>query len=119
MRDSGTNPCRPVKRAAIRTPGPSGIVAVMRRTVGIVALVGLSTAVTAPAQAGGPADQEITATVETPSLFDDEADDPAIWINRADRARSRVTCTAKNGGLRVYDLAGREVQLIAPPADGR
>ncbi|GIM92892.1 phytase [Paractinoplanes toevensis] len=97
----------------------------MRRTVGIVALVALSTVVAAPAQAGGPADQEITATVETPALFDDEAggdadaDDPAIWINRADRARSRVIGTAKNGGLRVYDLAGREAQSIAPPADGR
>ncbi|GIF26994.1 3-phytase [Actinoplanes tereljensis] len=97
----------------------------MRRTVGIVALVALSSVVAAPAQAGAKADREITATVETPALFDDEAggdadaDDPAIWINRADRAKSRVIGTAKNGGLRVYDLAGREVQSIAPPADGR
>jgi 3-phytase len=30
-----------------------------------------------------------------------------------------VIGTAKNGGLRVYDLSGREVQAIAPPADGR
>jgi 3-phytase len=30
-----------------------------------------------------------------------------------------VIGTAKNGGLRVYDLAGREVQAIATPADGR
>ena len=62
----------------------------MRRTAGIVALVALSTAVAAPAQAGGkPGDgvlQEITATVETPALFDDEAggdadaDDPAPMI---------------------------------------
>ena len=80
-----------------------------------------------PAQAGGPHEhlREIAATAETPALFDDaaggdaDADDPAIWINRADKARSRVIGTAKNGGLRVYDLAGREVQSIAPPADGR
>ncbi|MGK5680080.1 phytase [Actinoplanes sp. URMC 104] len=101
----------------------------MRRTAGIVALVALSTAVAAPAQAGGkPGDgvpQEVTATVETPALFDDEAggdadaDDPAIWVNRADKARSRVIGTAKNGGLRVYDLAGREVQSILPPEGGR
>jgi 3-phytase len=101
----------------------------MRRTAGIVVLVALTTAVAAPAQAGGkPADEskrEITAIVETPALFDDaaggdaDADDPAIWVNRADRSRSRVIGTAKNGGLRVYDLAGREVQSILPPEGGR
>jgi 3-phytase len=97
----------------------------MRRTAGIVALVALSTVVAAPAQAGGKNNREITANVETPALFDDEAggdadaDDPAIWVNRIDKAKSRVIGTAKNGGLRVYDLTGREVQSIAPPADGR
>ncbi|GID29997.1 3-phytase [Paractinoplanes brasiliensis] len=101
----------------------------MRRTVGIVALVALSTAVAAPAQAGErPSEmqlREITASVETPALFDDaaggdaDADDPAIWVNRADKSRSRVIGTAKNGGLRVYDLAGREVQTIQPPEGGR
>ncbi|GAB2614464.1 hydrolase [Paractinoplanes abujensis] len=101
----------------------------MRRTVGIVALVALSTAVAAPAQAGErPSEsqlREITASVETPALFDDEAggdadaDDPAIWVNRTDKSRSRVIGTAKNGGLRVYDLAGREVQSIQPPEGGR
>jgi len=92
-------------------------------------LVALSTAVAAPAHAGGRPGasllQEITATVETPALFDDkaggdaDADDPAIWVNRADKSRSRVIGTAKNGGLRVYDLAGREVQSILPPEGGR
>lgn len=82
-----------------------------------------------PARAGGPSGDgplvEITAAVETPALFDDEAggdadaDDPAIWVNRADKSRSRVIGTAKNGGLRVYDLAGREVQSILPPEGGR
>ncbi|HET6483261.1 MAG TPA: phytase [Actinoplanes sp.] len=89
----------------------------------------MSTAVAAPAHAGGRPGasllQEITATVETPALFDDkaggdaDADDPAIWVNRADKSRSRVIGTAKNGGLRVYDLAGREVQSILPPEGGR
>ena len=92
-------------------------------------MVALSTAVAAPAHAGGRPGasllQEITATVETPALFDDkaggdaDADDPAIWVNRADKSRSRVIGTAKNGGLRVYDLAGREVQSILPPEGGR
>ncbi len=98
----------------------------MRRTAGIVVLVALSTVVAAPAQATGqPAILEVTARVETPALFDDEAggeadaDDPAIWINQANRAQSRIIGTAKNGGLRVYDLQGREVQSIAPPPGGR
>ncbi|MEV4510225.1 phytase [Dactylosporangium sp. NPDC049525] len=67
----------------------------------------------------------VTPAVETPPLYDDEAggdanaDDPAIWINERDRGASRVIATAKNGGLRVYDLAGRERQAIAtPPAPG-
>jgi 3-phytase len=67
----------------------------------------------------------VTARVETPALHDDEAggdadaDDPAIWVHPTDRRRSRVVATAKNGGLRVYDLAGREVQSFAtPPAPG-
>ncbi len=67
----------------------------------------------------------VTPVVETPPLYDDEAggdadaDDPAIWVNERDRGASRVIATAKNGGLRVYDLAGRERQAIAtPPAPG-
>jgi 3-phytase len=100
----------------------------MRRTAGIVALVALSTVVAAPAQAGtrrAGEVQEITAQAETAALFDDEdggdadADDPAIWINQNDRSKSRVIGTAKNGGLRVYDLTGREVQSISPPEGGR
>jgi 3-phytase len=65
---------------------------------------------------------EVTATVETPALFDDEeggdadADDPAIWVNGSNAAASLVLGTVKNAGLRVYDLAGAEVQAFAPPA---
>ncbi|HEU4423534.1 MAG TPA: phytase [Pilimelia sp.] len=69
--------------------------------------------------------REVIAMVETPPLFDDEAggdadaDDPAIWVHPHDRTRSLVLVTAKNGGLRVYDLRGRERQAIAtPPAPG-
>ncbi|MEU0557223.1 phytase [Dactylosporangium sp. NPDC006015] len=72
-----------------------------------------------------PSLKTVTAAVETPPLYDDEAggdanaDDPAIWVNERDRGASRVLATAKNGGLRVYDLAGRERQAIAtPPAPG-
>jgi 3-phytase len=101
----------------------------MRRTL---TLILAATAVALPtaggsAQATGrqPGDRQVTARVETPALFDDEAggdadaDDPAIWVHPRDRARSLVIGTAKNGGLRVYDLTGREIQAIATPAGGR
>ncbi|MFF5445786.1 phytase [Streptomyces sp. NPDC012888] len=64
----------------------------------------------------------VTAVAETPALHDDEAggnadaDDPAIWRNPADPARSLVVATAKEGGLRVYDLRARQVQSVAAPA---
>lgn len=95
----------------------------MRLGAGVVAVVALAGGgvLAAPAVA---ADRErrVVASVETPALFDDEAggeadaDDPAIWVHPSDRSRSLVVGTAKNGGLRVYDLRGREVQSIAAPA---
>ncbi|MEV0902695.1 phytase [Actinoplanes sp. NPDC049802] len=98
----------------------------MQRTTGLAALVALTTlAAGAPAYAADRPLRKISAAVETPALFDDEAggdadaDDPAIWINAADRSRSLVIGTAKNGGLRVYDLKGREIQAIATPEGGR
>ncbi|OKK16321.1 hydrolase [Streptomyces sp. CB00455] len=67
----------------------------------------------------------VTATTETPSLFDDKAggnanaDDPAIWRNDRDPDASLVIATAKQGGLRVYDLDGHEVQALPAPAAPR
>jgi 3-phytase len=72
----------------------------MRRTVGIVALVAVTTVVAAPAYAADRPPAEITAAVEAQAPV---ADQPAILINGA-------------GGLRVHDRAGREVQSIATPA---
>ncbi|MGA5194255.1 phytase [Streptomyces exfoliatus] len=67
----------------------------------------------------------VTPRAETPVLHDDDAggnadaDDPAIWRNAAAPGRSLVIATAKEGGLRVYDLEARPVQSIAaPPAVG-
>lgn len=85
-----------------------------------VAVVTLLTVAPAPAHAAGT--RVVTARAETPSLFDDaaggdaDADDPAIWVDRRRPGRSVVIGTAKNAGLRVYDLGGREVQAIRPPA---
>ncbi|MEU2491596.1 phytase [Streptomyces sp. NPDC007883] len=67
----------------------------------------------------------VTPAAEAPTLYDDEAgghanaDDPAIWRNAADPGRSLVIATAKEGGLRVYDLDARPVQSIAAPGPGR
>jgi len=58
--------------------------------------------------------------VETrPPLLDDEvedadADDPAIYVHPTDAASSLVITAVKNGGLRVYDLAGELVQTVNP-----
>ena len=97
-------------------------------------LLALLAPVTAPASAVavGGAGQHRTATVttsvETPPLYDDEAggsasgDDPAIWVHPDDSERSIVVVTAKEGGLRVYDVAATELQSVAaapaPRADG-
>lgn len=91
----------------------------MRR---IIALA-LTSAVLLSGTPAAATEAEITANAETPALFDDDAggdadaDDPAIWVHPWNRSRSRIIGTAKNGGLRVYDLAGREVQSI-PTGDG-
>ncbi|MFE3325674.1 phytase [Streptomyces sp. NPDC059176] len=67
----------------------------------------------------------IAPRAETATLYDDEAggnanaDDPAIWRNAADPDRSLVIATAKEGGLRVYDLAARQVQSLPAPAPPR
>ncbi|MBB3220150.1 phytase [Pseudoduganella umbonata] len=42
----------------------------------------------------------------------DAADDPAIWQHPADPAASRVLGTNKKQGLLVYDLQGRQRQLL-------
>jgi 3-phytase len=42
----------------------------------------------------------------------DAADDPAIWANPADPARSAIIGTDKLGGLAVYDLAGAQLQYL-------
>jgi 3-phytase len=70
----------------------------------------------------------VTTDNETPVLYDDDeggnasGDDPAIWVHPTHSSESIVIVTAKEGGLRVYDLDGDEVASIpatpAPRADG-
>ncbi|MEU6994520.1 phytase [Streptomyces sp. NPDC046465] len=98
-----------------------------RRTIGSVVLAlttalaaSSGTAAAAPAVAADPLPGIIPRS-ETPVLHDDDAggnadaDDPAIWRNAADPARSLVIATAKEGGLRAYDLDAHPVQSVAAP----
>ncbi len=58
----------------------------------------------------------VLAVRETPAVGspvdEDAADDPAIWIDRADPSQSRIIGTDKKGGLYVYDLQAREIQFV-------
>ena len=75
-----------------------------------------------------PPSAVVTTDNETPVLYDDDeggnasGDDPAIWVHPSDSDDSIVIVTAKEGGLRVYDLDSTEVQSLsatpAPRADG-
>jgi 3-phytase len=61
---------------------------------------------------------EVSATVETDPVphKGDAADDPAIWVHPTDRSQSTIIGADKEGGLAVYDLAGKQLQYRA---DGR
>ncbi|MBL8521756.1 MAG: phytase [Betaproteobacteria bacterium] len=52
---------------------------------------------------------------------DADMDDPAIWIHpdRRQANKSLVVATAKRGGMRVYDLTGRTVQVIDATRDSK
>jgi 3-phytase len=64
-----------------------------------------------------PADKfdTVAATVETEPVKrgGDAADDPAIWIHPTNPELSTIIATDKQGGLVVYDLAGKELQYVA------
>src|SRR5215210_7900730 len=57
---------------------------------------------------------EVTAKGETdPVPPGGDADDPAIWLNPDDPAKSTIIGTDKLGGLAVYDLGGNQIQYLA------
>ncbi|MFC5824023.1 phytase [Nonomuraea insulae] len=74
---------------------------------------------------GAPSVGTVTASAETPPLYDDDAgghangDDPAIWVHPAHPGTSVVITTAKEGGLYAYSLTGAQLQHIpAQPPPG-
>ncbi|KRB92514.1 hypothetical protein ASE26_06005 [Duganella sp. Root198D2] len=56
----------------------------------------------------------VQAQVQTENMprMGDAADDPAIWIDRQHPAEGRVLGTNKKQGLHVYDLQGRQLQML-------
>lgn len=89
----------------------------MTRTWGaLMGAIGAAVLATANAPAALAEIAGIAPGLETPNLGEEngdaDADDPAFWINPADAARSLVITAVKNGGMRVYDLQGQEVQAI-------
>jgi myo-inositol-hexaphosphate 3-phosphohydrolase len=60
---------------------------------------------------------EVPAKAETDPVAtqDDAADDPAIWRNAADPAKSLVIGTDKRAGIHVYNLAGKKLSFTPSP----
>jgi myo-inositol-hexaphosphate 3-phosphohydrolase len=85
-----------------------------------IALLGTATSVLA---ADAWVVNEVAPTLQTPALtaedHDANADDPSIYVDAADSARSFVATAAKEGGIRVYGLDGKLRQSILCVEDGR
>ncbi|WEK03554.1 MAG: phytase [Candidatus Devosia phytovorans] len=66
---------------------------------------------------------DVAPTLQTPILTEEDADadadDPTIYVNADDAAKSLVVTAVKNGGIRVYGLDGALIQTILPAEDGR
>ncbi|MFZ6780636.1 phytase [Undibacterium sp. Ji83W] len=55
---------------------------------------------------------EPTVQTDTVARHGDAADDPAIWVHPKDARLSRVLGTNKKQGLLVYDMQGKQTQLL-------
>jgi 3-phytase len=85
----------------------------IRRTLLLLfAIVGVSCA------QGATAENTLVQPVRSTAAVAADADDPAIWINRADPSRSLILGTNKvaapGGALYVFNLDGRVRQVVAP-----
>ncbi|MBL8524992.1 MAG: phytase [Betaproteobacteria bacterium] len=88
----------------------------LNRILAVAAMVLVPAAhAVAPAKLG-----TATPTVQVAAESGDaDMDDPAIWIHpdKSKAGKSLVVATAKRGGMRVYNLAGRTLQSLVPPVD--
>jgi 3-phytase len=89
--------------------GRSGMPAVS--ALAIIASLALSACASGPAQVAAPTVQATGETDPVPGRGD-AADDPAIWVNRANPAESLVIGTDKKRGLNVYGLDGALRQTL-------
>ena len=82
------------------------------------AAIALAALAAAPATAGDAETRPIEAVRETAPVASpgDAADDPAVWRNPIEPAKSLIVATDKEWGLHVYDLSGA---LLASTAAGR
>lgn len=71
-------------------------------------------AASAPSGAAGSAPAIVLPRAQTEPMarLGDAADDPAIWVHPTDPAASRVLGTNKKQGLLVYDMQGKQTQLL-------
>ena len=76
-------------------------------------LAGCATPVASPPLENVPV--PAVAETEPVASADDAADDPAIWRNPRDPARSLVVATDKQAGIHVYDLAGKRLSYTPAP----
>ena len=79
----------------------------------LISLIGVGACVTTPIS--GDYAVPVTAFAETRPVGtanEDAADDPAIWRNPHDPAKSLIVGTDKKAGLYTYDLAGRELSFL-------
>jgi 3-phytase len=86
----------------------------LAQTLNLAARSGSSEA--PPQKAGAPRLVEPKVETEPEASFGDAADDPAIWVDTRNPARSVVIATDKKLGLNVYDLQGKRLQVVP---DGR
>jgi 3-phytase len=92
-----------------------------RLPIAVVTLVAATVTLAGPAWAAPvlPGSGPVPAKDETQPFSSgsgDIADDPALWVDTADPARSVIIGSKKaasGGGLAVYDLAGDQVQFLS------
>lgn len=109
------------QRSGTRIGGAAGAHKLATRTDGeaLTLLVrddgaGWKPGVSLRAAAAAPQPAIIAPQVQTDVMaqMGDAADDPAIWVHRSDPSRSRVLGTNKKQGLLVYDMQGKQQQLL-------
>jgi len=89
---------------------------VLGGAVGIaVAISGFAAKCDEPGRDAPATSKTVNPAMETEAVAGsgDAADDPAIWIHPADPALSLVLGTDKKGGLNLFDLDGKRLQVVS------